>query len=315
MGAMLETPLSKHDELGPLNRASLTDQWERLRAGDRLYYLNRLTPEEIQELPTLVDLIRDAWSEEEMKYFPDDLFAIVSGNEGGSGAILGEGGSMDLFDGDMNVRWVVRDKNRIDFTMSTLEAVSGGYIGLGWNSKAMKGAEIWFCESRNSKEFKLLEACVADAPPENPLDNTGPFTCCVADGERHVRPQCNSRKYLTVLDSCASDGGSYVTVRAQLCSSSLGGESGSDCFSHEGDLDFIVAYHPTDVNAAHGFSRRSNGATNLLLGTAATCSDDSAQAGLFALHGATLLFAWLILAPTAIYIARYFKDKVSICWR
>lgn len=249
--------------------ASIRDQFERLRAGDRLYFRNRLSPDEIEALPTLSDLVKDAFGEEEMKHFPVDVFSIVtSGNPAEEGP-TDAGGSMKLFEGDLIVDWQ-KEKHYIDVTLRTpFENVSGGYIGLGWNSQAMKGAEIWFCQSEELASGQ--GSCDKNTPP---LENRGPFQCCVADGKRHVRPMCADHNYLTVLDSCVSNGGSYVTVRAQLCSAS---ENDSGCFSHDGERDFIAAYHPTDVNAAHGFSRRTSGATNLALGTAATCSDDSAQ--------------------------------------
>ncbi|KAL9189115.1 hypothetical protein ACHAXT_011605 [Thalassiosira profunda] len=313
VGAMLENPVSKHRELGPLNEASMREQFTRLRDGDRLYYRARLNATEIAQLPTLSELIRDAWGDGDF-WFPEDLFAIVpsGGGSGGGASLVGDGGSMDLFDGDLNVRWR-EETDHMVFTMSTLERVSGGYIGLGWGSTAMKGSTIWFCES--SEEAGVFqEACAVpiddDSSTTEPVKDSGPFSCCVAPGERHVRPVCGRDNYLTVLNSCASDEGSYVTVRAELCS---GGESSSgNCFSPEGDVDFIAAYNPTDANAAHGFSRRTGGTTNLALGVAASCADDSAQAGLFALHGATLLIAWLFLAPIAIYVVRYYKHK---SWR
>jgi hypothetical protein len=77
-------------------------------------------------------------------------------------------------------------------------------------------------------------------------------------------------------------------------------------------MQFIAAYNPDDADVAHGFSRRNAGSANLAIGDVSTCSDDSAKAGLFALHGAMLLVAWLVLAPIAIYVVRYFKGK---SWR
>mmetsp|Transcript_5046 Transcript_5046/g.9859 ORF Transcript_5046/g.9859 Transcript_5046/m.9859 type:complete len:835 (-) Transcript_5046:1660-4164(-) len=311
VGAMLERPETKHKELGPLNEAVLRNQLTRLRDGDRLWYRERLSEEEIQQLPTLSDLIRDAWGGDEMLYFPKDVFAIVptGGGPGGSGgALMGTGGEVELFDGDLVIGWE-REKKYIDFTMRTPEMIGGGYIGIGWGSRAMKGAEIWFCQS-NATFVPFGDSCFGDddiTPREKVSDDPSPFSCCVAQGENHARPKCDGQDYLRVVDSCASNKGSYVRVHARLCKSS--GE-GKNCFSaNSDDVDFIAAYNPDDSNAAHGFSRRTGGVTNIALGTAASCSDDSAQAGLFALHGATLLVAWLILAPVAIYVARYCKDK------
>ncbi|KAL3784911.1 hypothetical protein ACHAW5_006233 [Stephanodiscus triporus] len=323
VGAMLETPASEDDILGPLNIASMRDQWERLRDGDRLYYRARLTAEEIRNLPTLADLMRDAWGEDEMRHFPDEIFAIVSaGGNNGRDEVFNAGGAtgMELFDGDLNIHWQVHDGGEhIDFTLSTPDIkVSGGYVGLGWNSNIMKGAEVWFCVSSESDDDGGDETCdVDEIPPETPSSDPGPFSCCVVDGDRHVALDCDGitrENYLTVLKSCASAKRSYVTVRARLCQSPSSGkeETKRDCFSHEGDLQFIAAYNPDGVNVAHGFSRRKAGSTNLAIGYAATCSDDSNNAGLFALHGALLLTAWLILAPIAIYVVRYYKGK---SWR
>ena len=302
VGAMLEKPTLDDDVIGPLNKASLRDQFERLRSGDVFYYRNRLSPEEIQELPTLSELIKDAWGEDEMLYFPEDLFAIGNSDQGqGTTSIDGE---MELFEGDLTVRWTRTIEEHLDFTITALEQIIGGYIGIGWGSNTMRGAEIWFCES--NAEFKpTVEGCNADAQASS---NEGPFSCCIAQGKQHVRPICGDSGYITVLNSCASDTGSYVSIRAQMCLS----DEDDNCFrlgSTVSEVDFIAAYSPIGVNAAHGFSRRTGGAANLAAATAATCSDDSAQAGLFALHGATLLTAWLVLAPVAIYVVRYKKDK------
>ena len=311
VGAMLEAPNSKDDELGPLNMATIRDQWERLRNGDRLYYRNRLTAQEIQELPTFTDLVREAWGAEEMRYFPNETFAIV-GVGGGMGNEVENTGEnrMELFDGDLQIEWEQEGNEYIDFTMTMPDQrINGGYIGLGWNANTMKGAEIWMCVSLKS-DGSL--SCDSEAARETQSGDPG-FSCCVADGERHIAPDCKStRNYLTVLDSCSSGMGSYITVQARLCQ---GNDKRRDCFAHAGDKQFIVAYNPDDATLAHGFSRRQAGSTNLVSGVAhtATCtSSDAARAGLFALHGAMLLIAWLVLAPVAIYVVRYYKGK---SWR
>ena len=313
VGAMMEAPASGERGLGPLNEASVRDQWERLRNGDRLYYRARLRAEEVPNLPTFADLVREAWGADEMAHFPDEIFAVV-GAGGDRGVVDNTGGKMELLDGDLEIRWT-EGRSYIDFTMVAPDRrVSGGYIGLGWKSNIMKGAEIWFCVSRKSNEDDDETCDLDETPPEKPSGDRGPFSCCVVDGERHVAPDCDAsarENYLMVLNSCASGNGSYVTVRARLCPSPSN-EERRDCFSHGGDMQFIAAYNPDDADVAHGFSRRNAGSANLAIGDVSTCSDDSAKAGLFALHGAMLLVAWLVLAPIAIYVVRYFKGK---SWR
>ena len=84
-----------------------------------------------------------------------------------------------------------------------------------------------------------------------------------AAGERHVASDCSKsiRDYTTVVSSCSSGMGSYVTVRARLCSEN---HNKRDCFAHEGDKHFIVAYNPDGTTLAHGFSRRQAGSINLV---------------------------------------------------
>ena len=315
VGAMMEAPASGDTDLGPLNEASVRDQWERLRNGDRLYYRARLKAEEIPNLPTFADLVREAWGADEMAHFPDEIFAVVGAGGDRGGVVDNTGGEMELLDGDLEIRWK-EGRGYIDFTMIAPDRrVSGGYIGLGWKSNIMKGAEIWFCVSRMSDKDDDETCDLDETPPDKPSGDRGPFSCCVADGERHVAPDCDRttrENYLMVLNSCASGKRSYVTVRARLCPSHSSEEERRDCFSHGGDMQFIAAYNPDDADVAHGFSRRNAGSANLAIGNVSTCSDDSAKAGLFALHGAVLLVAWLLLAPIAMYVVRYCKGKL---WR
>jgi hypothetical protein len=313
VGAMLEVPSSKDDVLGALNLASMRDQWERLRNGDRLYYRNRLTAQEIQALPTFADLVREVWGAEEMQYFPDEIFAIVGVGGGKRGEIENTGENrMELFEGDLLIEWEHDDGEEfIDFTMTLPDQmINGGYIGLGWGSNIMKGAEMWMCLSIKSDGSST---CDNETAWETVSNDPGPFSCCVVDGERHIAPDCSksTQDYLTVLSSCSSGMGSYVSVRARVCP---GNDNRRDCFVHEGNKQFIAAFNPDSATLAHGFSRRQAGSINLVSGgAAATCSNsDSARAGLFALHGTMLLIAWLVLAPIAIYVVRYYKGK---SWR
>ena len=305
VGAMLERP-SAYSDLGKLNEASLREQFTRLRDGDPLWYEARLSQDEIDELPSLSDLFRLAWGTDEMKQVPDDIFSLARD----SVATTSQAGEMLLFDGEVTVEWQV-EQSHIDFTIHVLEPMSGGYVGLGWGTNRMKGAEIWFCEFNAEVPWLLTSSCLDNTGTSS--QDVGAFSCCVAPGMKHVRPECDpSYTYLTVLDACSSSEDSHVRLRAELCSDNT--QDGS-CFYHGtvGDVDFIAAYSPLGSSLAHGFRNRMTGTTNLANGMAATCSsEDSAQAGLFALHGATLLISWLFLVPIAIYVVRYMKDK---SWR
>lgn len=307
VGAMLESP-SKYSGLGSLNEASLREQFIRLRDGDPLWYEARLSQDEIDGLPSLSDLFRLAWGVDEMKQLPDDIFSL-----GGSSTVAtSQAGEMILFDGEVTVEWQA-EQSYIDLIIRVFEPMSGGYVALGWGSNAMKGAEMWFCEFNADIPSLSTSSC---SNSTSPAQDVGAFSCCVANGKKHVRPECDSSySYLSVLDSCSSSSeDSYVRLRAELCSSGYSAEDGS-CFLHGtvGDVDFIAAYSLLGSSLAHGFKNRMTGSTNLANGLAATCSsEDSAQAGLFALHGISLLIAWLVFVPIAIYVVRYMKDK---SWR
>ena len=74
VGALLEP---SHTVLGPLMTASMKEQFGRLRDGDRFWYKSLLTEDEIAALPSLSEMIKVAFGEDDMKYFPVDSFAAV----------------------------------------------------------------------------------------------------------------------------------------------------------------------------------------------------------------------------------------------
>ena len=182
VGAFLEAPMQYH-ELGSLIEASFRDQFTRLRDGDPHWYENRLSREEIDALPTLADLFRDAWGENEMKLLPDNVFKLV-GSE--SVQTQQQARSMELLDGEVVVEWE-GEESYVDFTIHVDVPMRGGYFGLGWGSNAMKGAEIWFCEY-NPNVLRSLTPCSGEVA-SNPNEHA--FSCCVAPGMNHVRPECD----------------------------------------------------------------------------------------------------------------------------
>jgi len=72
--------------LDPKNRvmyASLKEQFTRLRDGDRFWYKNVLNKTEIENLPTLTEMIRTVFGDAEMFRFPGDSFAVMDDSASG----------------------------------------------------------------------------------------------------------------------------------------------------------------------------------------------------------------------------------------
>lgn len=322
VGSLLELPNASTMGLGPLMTASLKDQFGRLRDGDRLWYKARYRPEDYHKLPSLSEIIKTVFGEEEMKFFPKDSFAVVDSSAAGQEHQSVDGASLIVLSDVYTVSWANR-KNRtglwLEMSMNVNEKIEGGFIGIGWGADAMHGSEMWFCTRVAHPSGEMPSNC-APVPldstdrPTAPTDQSPFFSCCVTIGSAHSAPQCANEEYkryypLEVVNSCVSEQSSFVTVRAPVCKS----DGDERCFRRpEAEIEFIAAYNPSNVVRPHGFSRRTSGRVNLMSGSGAAVASDSAQAGLFALHGAAMMVCWFVLVPSAIYIVRYMKGKT---WR
>lgn len=216
----------------------------------------------------------------------------------------------------LNISWTFTqssDKTRnIDVTLRVDELIQGGFVGVGWGSQSMEGAEIWFCTATDKAEpSSSCEVQPHETEGDTPIVAEPVFSCCVSQSRSHAVPQCVDEKYqLEVIDSCISpEEYSFVILRAPLCK--LNGNRTTCFYLPDGELDFIAAFSPHIVGP-HGFSRRTAGRLNLRTGWGTSASSDSANGGLFALHGGTMIVCWFILVPAAIWIVRYCKGKA---WR
>ena len=213
-----------------------------------------------------------------------------------------------LFRDSMQATWAFSqstDKSTrfIDLTLRVGELIQDGYVGIGWGSDSMRGAEMWFCTANNNVEPS--DTC------SEAISTDTYFSCCVAEANNHVVPHCLDESYhLEVISSCLSNEESFVTIQAPLCK--LNGGEGDECFELPfSNTDFIAAYSPLGVGP-HGFSRRTSGQLDLNTGWGSAASSEAANGGLFALHGGTMIICWFILVPAAIWIVRYCKGK---SWR
>jgi hypothetical protein len=95
VGSLVEAPELNIDPMGPLLIKSITDQFTRLRDGDRFWFQNIFTKEEFEAFPTLSSLIKDVC--EGMDLFPTDMYQLVydgkhSGSESSSDDVVVDDG-------------------------------------------------------------------------------------------------------------------------------------------------------------------------------------------------------------------------------
>lgn len=203
-------------------------------------------------------------------------------------------------------------ESTIELTLTANAQMEGaGYLGIGWRSRKMAGAEIWFC-SVNPGLFG--QGITSNCDDRQTTPNM--FQCCVASGA-NVKPAClspeDSRYYeLDVVNWCLSPEESSVTIKALVCDENVE----TDCFemasNPDGSIDMIVSYNPNDQNRPHGFQRRTSTVVDLKAGILTSAEDGVADTGLIAYHGISMLIFWMIMAPIGIYIVRYMKTK---SWR
>lgn len=229
------------------------------------------------------------------------------------------------------MRWVINDPSRrdpdlkmgegrsIELTLTAKETMEGaGFLGIGWRSREMKDAEIWFC----TVDPDIYSSFPRPFPDSCSERQTSPamFSCCVARGA-NVKPACLNQQdsvfyELSVVDWCLSKEEASVTVTTLVCDAGKEFDGSRDCFetasNPDGTIDNIVAFNPSDQSRPHGFQRRSSSVIDLNAGMLTESETGIADDGLIAYHAVTMLIFWMILAPAGIFIVRYMKTK---SWR
>mmetsp|Transcript_5710 Transcript_5710/g.13451 ORF Transcript_5710/g.13451 Transcript_5710/m.13451 type:complete len:1254 (+) Transcript_5710:47-3808(+) len=342
VATLFEKPIIPDGLFGPSLTDSTRDQIHRVRSGDRFWYENTFSEEEIMALPSLTEVIKLVCKG--MDKFPETFFRVYgyenNGSGAGAGAGAGAGGEdgncdgefknqLGLLGGDMTMKWIIdqplsnpRNANKkttdeamestIELTLTANAEMEGaGFLGVGWRSRKMAGAEIWFCTVNPGLFGQGITPNCDDRQTTPDM-----FQCCVASGA-NVKPSClspeDSRHYeLDVINWCLSPEESSVTVKALVCDEHVE----TDCFdissNPDGSIDMIVSYNPNDQNRPHGFQRRTSTVVDLKAGIMTASEDGVADTGLIAYHGITMLVFWMIMAPIGIYIVRYMKTK---SWR
>lgn len=216
---------------------------------------------------------------------------------------------------DANARGVISTTLTFNERMNDV-----GFIAVGWRSKVMKGAEMWWC-TVNDGPFRSephSQSCV-DGVNEGKPPAEQAFSCCVAAGETHVQPVCapesNPVHYkLTVFDWCFADSMTLLKIKADVCDDTETFTDGKpvDCFRLEsqadGQMEFIVAYNPDRIGN-HGYQMRIGAAANLRLGIITQDEAGVADTGLIATHAIFMLFGWGVLCPLAIFVSIFQSRK------
>jgi hypothetical protein len=100
VGALLEPKQSKLDTMSPLFVLSLTDQFARVRDGDRLWYKNTFSPEEYNQFPNLSEMIKLVC--DDMDLFPSDPYLLYkptdTGGDGSCSANSNAGNQLNLLE-------------------------------------------------------------------------------------------------------------------------------------------------------------------------------------------------------------------------
>jgi len=304
--------------MGPIFTKSIKEQFTRQRDGDSLWYKSRCTSKEIQNFPSLSDVIKTVSNGDMTNFLSDVLTASVTSN---AGTELHEGSctlqsmnSFSLLDEKYEGTWnIARSKKRFDISLTLHEPMKGaGYIGIGWGCQKMSCAEFWFCSVNNSN---FIQKGLADSCDESSKPNYEPISCFVSTGASYVKPTCafegDDIFYpLNIKKSCFTSTTTSLNIQVSVCKKK--DSTPSKCFDLYGmaedeNIDYIAAHDTIDGNRPHGPLGRTSGAISLSTGSAASSRNSST--GVFGVHGAFMLFAWMFCAPLGIFIVRYKKTE------
>lgn len=180
----------------------------------------------------------------------------------------------------------------------------------------MNGAEIWFC-AIDGDAFNSASSSFPDECSETNNSTLPMFSCCLAPGKKHIKPECADSKAsvfyeLEVVDWCLSTTQSSVILRAPLCNDDdMDGDTSQhasrNCFlqssTADGEMDLIVAFNPSDQTRPHGYQRRTHVQVDLSAGSLTQAESVVADEGLLAAHAIFMLFVWMLLAPLGVFVS------------
>eukprot|EP00903_Cladosiphon_okamuranus_P012613 g11801.t1 len=292
-GALAETEENTALFAGPLLRAIFLEQLYRAIVGDRHHH-SHTTENEDASLFTLAGLVL---ANSGVSTIPLDTFSapnlVASSNCSSTEvneAILAEGFKLAW---NQSTSTDEDSGGKIYITLSARDIDGQGMLGIGFGEQSMAATVDFVICVVNSE---ISAVCTDHSGPggrsEPPLDQEGD----------------------TELDFVSmSVEGSWTSVTfARL---GMGNDDSDYPLSDDIDLaqqtPIIYAWRSGEGIGKHANSQRGSAQVNFQSGSVIgeTCSN---PAEYYALHGALLLLAWMLIAPYGIYQARYRKGKKSL---
>ncbi|CAM9193662.1 unnamed protein product [Discosporangium mesarthrocarpum] len=280
VGALVEAHPEGSSMLVPsLMRASLKEQYERLRNGDRLWH-NRLDEFEAVGDWSLSRLVTENCRG--MELFPLDAFSTLTYSVCEGGSCAQDGSRLFELDDNYLLEWSIFDENKLSFKVTVSKEITTGFIGLGIGSLDMEDADVVFCEFANSVADCVDSYSTQNRRPDSDVDEGGvndvtEVSVVVEEGQTSV-------SFVRPFD--AMDDKDLPILRDDV-------------------TKVIAAYNP-DVVAFHGMGRIAKVTINFSTGESTGESFESTSS-FFAFHGAVMLLAWLVVAPFGIFVNRYMK--------
>ncbi|KAJ3413556.1 hypothetical protein HDV05_007857 [Chytridiales sp. JEL 0842] len=295
--AFAEDHIHQNSLLGPLQRASVTEQFLRLRDGDRFWFESPgvLSNEELAELRS-IDFGTLVTMNTKVKFYPSNPFVAVNASSqfflNGYSAIQAalpspspnNQPSVSIMR-NLRLSWKLMD-DRIDFVF---ESNATGWYGFGLGTN-MLNADIYFCNDLGNGTFTVWDTwSLLTQPPQKDSSQGG------IDSLTNVRDitatQAHSKR--------------VVTFSRPLISNEPFDKSITP-----GRMDVIFAYSNNDDLVWHGPEQRAHAQIDFFATTSAVMLDGPRpiSTGLKVLHGITMYTAFAFIYPLGIFVARYSQD-------
>ncbi|KAJ3148328.1 hypothetical protein HDU86_007510 [Geranomyces michiganensis] len=289
VGAVVEDHTSA-STLGPLSTAILSEQFLRLRDGDRFWYENPgvLTADELLEIKTNGTLGMLITRNTNITVFPDNPFSLATPDYvlGAPAAKVSDAASQSVIvPGIMKLSWSI-DGDQIHFTVET---DASGWVGFGFGSNMLPAdiylfrhdtaAGTWTCQDSWSKDLEV------------------------------PKPDTAYGGKLSVTDFAILSSLTYA--RKMTFSRALDTGDPYDVAITKDAMQMIFATGGTVSPSYHGVMNRQHATVNFYTGAVALASESTGLYRLNVFHGITMYAGFGFIYPIGIYIARYWKDGGS----
>ncbi|KAJ3228532.1 hypothetical protein HDU81_006131 [Chytriomyces hyalinus] len=294
VGAFAEDKVDKNAIVGPMMRASVREQFTRIRDGDRFWYENPgvLSPEEYQNVTqfTFGDMIR---LNTNLTHYPDNPFIGVKLNslyfvKGPSAAESKDGlvNSVTVLN-TLRLAWRLRQLDGfIDFTF---ESNATGWFGFGFGNN-MLGADIYFCSDNGSGTFTVQDSW-STATVQVPSDVAQGGVNNIINGTDDTASQTYSKRVVTFTRALSTGDRFDVDIV-------------------EADMNIIFAFSQDSQLTWHGPENRMGAIINFYSDSSPMSEKERRiiSPGLKAIHGSSMYLSFGFIYPMGIFVARYSRN-------